>query len=84
VTGLWALRRVVVLLRRGNDLGALLLIISVQLMAANLTESFMISASVFGWNVFSIIVLKTGVALPRRSTDEETAPESILDRAKPV
>jgi hypothetical protein len=61
----------------------LLLIISVQLVAANLTESFMLSASVFGWNIFSIIMLKTGLALRPEAGAEEALSISILDRAKP-
>jgi exopolysaccharide production protein ExoQ len=81
--GAWSLRRGFVLILRRNDLGALLVIISVQLLAANLTESFMLSASVFGWNIFSIIVLKTGLALRPDAGAEDALSISILDRAKP-
>ena len=66
---------------RPSDLGALLLIVTVQLLVANLTESFMIGASVFGWNLFSILVLKSG--LETRTVQTPVAqPISILARAK--
>lgn len=81
VTAIWALRRTIGAMMRPDELGILLLVISVQLLVANLTESFMIGASVFGWNIFSIIVLKTGIeAAPRRT--EIAPPTSILARAK--
>jgi len=81
VTAIWALRRTIGAMTRPDDLGILLLVISVQLLVGNLTESFMISASVFGWNVFSILVLKTGIEAETRRT--EVAPSvSILARAK--
>ena len=84
VTGVWTFRRVIVSILQRNDLGALLLIITVQMLVANLTESFILNASVFGWNIFSIIVLKTGIALRQRPPAEEIAPASVLDRAKAV
>lgn len=78
----WTLRRIVALIRQKQDLGALLLIISAQLLAVNLTESFIISASVFGWNVYSIIALKSGIALHgrrgERSDVEEAEAEAVL------
>jgi|HubBroStandDraft_1064217.scaffolds.fasta_scaffold00053_35 exopolysaccharide production protein ExoQ len=82
VTGVWTLRRIVILFRKQNELGILLLIISVQLMAANLTESFMISASVFGWNIYSIVVLAAGAALSRGPEADTAEFGSILYRAK--
>jgi exopolysaccharide production protein ExoQ len=82
VTGIWAVRRCITLVLRRDDLGALLLIISVQLLAANLTESFMLSASVFGWNIFSIIVLKSGLALRPEADLADALSVPILDRAK--
>jgi O-antigen ligase len=86
VTGIWAFRRVALLIVQKNDLGALLLIISVQFIVANLTESSMINASVFGWNVFSIFGLKAGLALSQKlqSAHADIQPVSILSRAKPI
>jgi O-antigen ligase len=79
---LWTLRRIATLLLQRQDLGALLLIISAQLLAVNLTESFIVSASVFGWNVYSIIALKSGIALHgrrgERSEVEEVEEEAVL------
>lgn len=85
VTGVWALRRVVVLLGRLDDLGGLLWILSIQLVACNLTESFLINASVFIWNVFAIFGFKAGIALRQgRVVGLGPAdPASILARAKP-
>jgi len=81
VTGVWALRRAISAMMQPSDLGALLLIVTVQLLVANLTESFMVGASVFGWNVFSILVLKIG--LETRTAQTPVAPPiSILARAK--
>jgi hypothetical protein len=42
----------------------------------------MLSASVFGWNIFSIIVLKSGLALRSEADQEDAVSVSILDRAK--
>lgn len=81
VMGVWTLRRAIGALARTDDLAALLIIVTVQLLVANLTESFMIGASVFGWNIFSILVLKTGLrAKSERVQDVPSA--SILARAK--
>jgi O-antigen ligase len=82
-TALWTARRIVTTAANNSDLAAMLTIISLQMLVANLTESFMISASVFGWNVFSIIVLMTALPRDRRSPAETTVPESLLNRAKP-
>ncbi|MDB5361061.1 MAG: O-antigen polymerase [Rhodospirillales bacterium] len=81
-TALWTARRIIVALLQKHDLGALLLIASTQLLIANLTESFIISASVFGWNVFSILALKTGVLAPAMPKGTGSAALSLLDRAK--
>ena len=83
VTALWTVRRVVAAAGRHSDLAALLTIISLQMLVANLTESFMISASVFGWNVFSIIVLMTGRNHEPPVMDDVMAPAGLLARAKP-
>ena len=82
VTALWAVKRIVISIMQKNDLGALLLIMSTQLLVANLTESFMISASVFGWNVFSIFVLKASAAARPAAGLIGSPPTTLLDRAK--
>jgi O-antigen ligase len=84
VTALWTLRRVAVLILSRNDLGALLLIFWMQLVIGNLSESFVINASIFGWNIFSIFVLKAGIVLRQIPAAEEVAPVSVLKRAKVV
>ena len=81
-TALWTARRIVVSFLQRNELGVLLLIMSTQLLVANLTESFMISASVFGWNVFSILVLKTSAVPGPATAPIGGRPETLLDRAK--
>jgi exopolysaccharide production protein ExoQ len=82
MTALWTAQRIVVSIAQKNDLGALLLIMSTQLLVANLTESFMISASVFGWNVFSILALKASTASRPPTGLIESPPATLLDRAK--
>lgn len=80
--GAWALRRAIIALSWANDLGAMFLIIVVQLLVSNLTESFMIDAGIFGWNIFTILLLKIGVEMQGRRTETESWTRSILDRAK--
>jgi len=82
-TGLWTVRRIVASTAGHADLAALLAIISLQMLVANLTESFMISSSVFGWNVFSIIVLMTGRNHQPWAPADHTGRASLLARAKP-
>jgi O-antigen ligase len=82
VTALWAVKRIVISIMQKNDLGALLLIMSTQLLVANLTESFMISASVFGWNVFSIFALKASAEARPTAGLIGSPPTTLLDRAK--
>jgi len=81
MTGVWALRRAISAMLRPSDLGALLLIVTIQLLVANLTESFMIGASVFGWNIFSILVLKAGIEAGMGKAPA-VPPISTLARAK--
>jgi len=82
---LWALKRIFLLVRKRDDLGAMLLIVTIQFLDANFTESSMINGSVFIWNVFAIFGLKAGIALRQRPIMSGRGFQSvpILKRAKP-
>jgi O-antigen ligase len=60
-TAFWAARRIVKLAAQRNDVWIILLLVGSQLILSNLTESFMIDASVCIWNVFTIIGFRAGI-----------------------
>jgi O-antigen ligase len=79
----WAAARAVRLLHRGEWLGIALLLVLVELVVANVTESFVLEATIFGWNFLVMLIFASGFAL-RRAAEAPSAPVApILDRAKP-
>jgi len=79
----WAGARAVRLLRRGEWLGIALLLVLVELIVANVTESFVLEATIFGWNFLVMLIFASGFALSRPAEEAPGPTASILDRAKP-
>lgn len=77
----WAVRRARLTLHR-EDLGAIVAILLAQFTIANLSESFMVDPSVFGWNLLTIVILKTGFALREAEPAPGAGRAPILLRAR--
>ena len=77
----WSLKRAIGAMARGELIGIAVLILLFMLIVGNITESFILQGSVFGWNLFTMLVFMTGLraAAPRPAV----VATSLLGRAKP-
>ncbi|HLZ66922.1 MAG TPA: O-antigen ligase family protein [Aliidongia sp.] len=79
----WAVKRAIQLLVGGDMLGIIVLIVLVQLIIGNITESFVLESTIFGWNFLTMLIFSMGLKLPGKAPFHGVPAQAILDRAKP-
>jgi O-antigen ligase len=79
----WAVFRAIRLIFRGANLGIIILIVLVDLTISNITESFVLESTIFGWNFLTMLIFYTGLGRAPVNRLHQRPAGSILDRAKP-
>jgi exopolysaccharide production protein ExoQ len=79
----WAAKRAIGLMCAGDLLGISIIILLIELVIGNITESFVLKSSIFGWNFLTILILATGLKNRGAMGFAGLPLQTIVNRAKP-